>query len=87
MNLLLKWWKAEPVVEPRKIHTREVVEVDPVTIESVEPAPVPNQDIEDETRRYLGKLSTALIDLGRTSYETRRDLGSSALASLNGGHH
>lgn len=80
MNRLVKWWKAEPT-----IRSREPIVSEPVTIESVEPAAVPNQDIANETRAVQEDLAQALLKLGRRSYDLRMALGRSALANVNGG--
>lgn len=83
---LIKWWKAEPVKREHGTNRLDPIVADPVTIDTVDAAPVPNKDIERETQEALGKLAGAVVNLGRKSYELRRTLGQDALLHVNGGN-
>lgn len=82
MMRLIKWWKAEPTVRKRK-----PVSADPVTLASVEPAEVPNKELERQTKSALGDLAQGVITLARTNHELRTAMTAAALSRMTGGHH
>jgi hypothetical protein len=80
MRRLIKWWNAEPT-----IRKRESVPIEPVTLASVEPAEVPNKELERQTKSALGDLAQGVITLARTNHELRSAMSSAALSRMTGG--
>lgn len=83
MRRLLKWWKAEPEVKTREPVVPETVVEQAVTVESVEPAVIPENPAIKAAQE---DLIQALLKLGRRSHDLRIATTDVALASVTGGH-
>lgn len=75
MTRLKKWWKAEAVVIPR-----EPVVPPPVTMDLVDAAPLPSQEIAAETAAVQIDLLQALVKMGRRSSELRTAMARNAMS-------
>lgn len=81
MRSLLKWWKAEPEVKTREPVIPETIIEQPVTIESVQAAPMPDNPA---IKAAQADLVQALLDLGRRSHALRIATTDRALANITG---
>ena len=82
MKRLLKWWKAEPEIKTREPVVPQTVVEQAVTLESVEPAQLPENPA---IKAAQGDLVQALLKLGRRSHDLRIATTDVALASVTGG--